>query len=100
MHRQAGMNRCQRSAGLLQVEAQVPYPLSVAPRPLLQLAATLVTKFSIQQLLPSFLALLATDYGRWAAGETTSRSKAAGSLLMGVKGAKTSTIGGAIDIIQ
>ena len=64
------------------VEAQVPYPLSAAPRPLLNLAATLVTKFTIQQLLPSFLKLLAIDYQRWASGAAKARrEEAAGSLL-------------------
>ena len=79
----------------LQVEAQMPYPLSVAPRPLLQLAATLITKFSIQQLLPSFLTLLSTDYERWATGKNTSRTQAVGSLLTGTN---TSSMGKVIDI--
>ncbi|GAX80518.1 hypothetical protein CEUSTIGMA_g7956.t1 [Chlamydomonas eustigma] len=45
----------------IDIQMQVPHPLSPAPRPLLSLAATLVTKFTIQQLLPAFLQLLSVD---------------------------------------
>ena len=82
----------------VRMEAQVPYPLSAAPRPLLQLAATLVTKFTIQQLLPGFLSLLAVDYGRWATGKAKARrSEAAGNLL---SKAQKSHVGATIDIVS
>lgn len=61
-------------------QVRLPAPLSVAPGPLLALAAGLVAKLALQSLLPPFLDLLAVDYGRWATGRG-SRAEAAGSLL-------------------
>ncbi|KAL6764905.1 hypothetical protein V8C86DRAFT_2465486 [Haematococcus lacustris] len=61
-------------------QVRLPAPLSVAPGPLLALAAGLVAKLALQSLLPPFLDLLAVDYGRWATGRG-SRADAAGSLL-------------------
>eukprot|EP00955_Chlamydomonas_euryale_P017260 184324-Chlamydomonas_euryale.AAC.9 len=68
----------------VRIEALVPPPLSAAPAPLLGLAAGLVTKFTMQQLMPAFLDLLVVDYQRWATGRATrqeAREAVAGSLL-------------------
>jgi hypothetical protein len=63
----------------LSMTLRLPYPLSIVPGPLLSTTAGLVAKLVMQSLLPSFLELLATDYGRWAMG--VSRAAPVGSLV-------------------
>jgi hypothetical protein len=63
----------------LSMTLRIPHPLSVVPGPLLSTTAGLVAKLVMQSLIPSFLELLATDYGRWASG--SSRTAAVGSLV-------------------
>lgn len=82
------------------VEVQVPYPLSVVPGPLLNLAATLVTKSIMQQLLPGFLQLLSVDYERWASGKSQERSQAAGSLLSNAAVTNNSTEAGSSIVLS
>jgi len=74
----AGLLCCSVDVGF---EVMMFTPLSAVPRPMLSLAGGLLTKFSMQQLLPGFLELLATDYSRWASGQR-SKDKAVGSLLV------------------
>ncbi len=45
--------------------AQIPPALSAVPRPLLGVTGSLVARYAIASLLPSFLDLLAADYRRW-----------------------------------
>jgi len=78
----------QRSSSLsckvkLGMSLRLPHPLSIVPGPLLSTTAGLVARLVMQALLPSFLELLATDYGRWASGSSTSsrQETAAGSLI-------------------
>lgn len=47
------------------VTVTVPPALAVVPRPLLGMTGSLIARYAISSLLPSFLDLLATDYGRW-----------------------------------
>lgn len=63
----------------LAMTLRLPHPLSIVPGPLLSTTASLVARLVMQSLLPSFLELLATDYGRWAAG--SSRAAPVGSLV-------------------
>jgi hypothetical protein len=63
----------------LSMTLRLPHPLSIVPGPLLSTTAGLVAKLVMQSLLPSFLELLATDYGRWATG--SSRAAPVGSLV-------------------
>lgn len=67
----------------LSMTLRLPHPLSMVPGPLLSTTAGLVAKLVMQALLPSFLELLATDYGRWASGSSTAARQAlpAGSLV-------------------
>eukprot|EP00878_Enallax_costatus_P021428 GHUV01022680.1.p1 GENE.GHUV01022680.1~~GHUV01022680.1.p1 ORF type:complete len:240 (-),score=100.71 GHUV01022680.1:93-812(-) len=67
----------------LSMTLRLPHPLSIVPGPLLSTAAGLIAKLVMQALLPSFLELLATDYGRWASGSSTATRQAtpAGSLV-------------------
>lgn len=62
---------------------RLPHPLSMVPGPLLSSTAGLVARLVMQALLPSFLELLAADYGRWASGSSTADRQAApaGSLV-------------------
>lgn len=71
----------------LSMTLRLPHPLSIVPGPLLSTTAGLVAKLVMQALLPSFLELLATDYGRWAAGSSTAARQAlpAGSLVTAEK---------------
>ena len=55
-------------------ECQVPSPLSAAPAPLLSATFSLLSSFTMQQLLPSFLKLLETDYSKWAQGASRSNT--------------------------
>lgn len=57
----------------LRVNFNVPLALRIIPGPLLSYAGGLVFKVALQQLLPSFLDLLAQDFQVWSAG--TQRSK-------------------------
>ncbi len=50
------------------VTVTVPPALAVVPRPLLGMTGSLIARYAISSLLPSFLDLLATDYGRWGVG--------------------------------
>lgn len=52
----------------LRVNINVPPPLRVVPGPLLSYAGGLVLKVALQQLLPTFLQLLAKDYQVWSSG--------------------------------
>lgn len=63
----------------LSMTLRLPHPLSIVPGPLLSTTAGLVSRLVMQSLLPSFLELLATDYGRWATG--SSRAAPVGSLV-------------------
>jgi hypothetical protein len=63
----------------LSMTLRLPHPLSIVPGPLLSTTASLVAKLVMQSLLPSFLELLGTDYGRWATG--SSRAAPVGSLV-------------------
>jgi len=63
----------------LSMTLRLPHPLSIVPGPLLSTTASLVAKLVMQSLLPSFLELLSTDYGRWATG--SSRTAPVGSLV-------------------
>lgn len=74
----------------------VPHPLSVVPKPLLFMTASLIARFALQSLLPSFLDLLAVDYSRWAAGNGAARAQPAGSLVVAGSGAG---VGGAAGIL-
>jgi len=65
----------------VRLRVRVPPPLSAVPGPLLSTTGGLLAKLVMQALLPSFLDLLAVDYGRWAAGDANRRAIAAGSLL-------------------
>lgn len=67
----------------LSMTLRLPHPLSIVPGPLLSTTAGLVAKLVMQALLPSFLELLATDYGRWASGSSTATRQAmpAGSMI-------------------
>lgn len=64
----------------LRFTLKLPHPLSLVPRPLLQHAGNLLTKVTMQALLPNFLDLLSTDYQRWAQG-TRQQAAPVGSLL-------------------
>jgi hypothetical protein len=63
----------------LSMTLRLPHPLSIVPGPLLSTTASLVAKLVMQSLLPSFLELLGTDYGRWSSG--SSRAAPVGSLV-------------------
>jgi hypothetical protein len=63
----------------LSMTLRLPHPLSIVPGPLLSTTASLVARLVMQSLLPSFLELLGTDYGRWATG--SSRAAPVGSLV-------------------
>jgi hypothetical protein len=65
----------------VRLRVRVPPPLSAVPGPLLSTTGGLLAKLVMQALLPSFLDLLAVDYARWAAGDSSRRTTAAGSLL-------------------
>ena len=76
--RQVSKLRCDVDVRL---RVRVPPPLSAVPGPLLAGTGGLLAKLVMQALLPSFLDLLAVDYGRWAAGDAKRTTAAAGSLL-------------------
>ena len=65
----------------VRVRLRVPPPLSAVPGPLLSTTGGLLAKLVMQALLPTFLDLLAVDYARWAAGDASRRTSAAGSLV-------------------
>jgi hypothetical protein len=80
----AAHSQWQRSSALsckvmLGMTLRLPHPLSIVPGPLLSTTASLIAKLVMQSLLPSFLELLAADYGRWASG--SSRAAPVGSLV-------------------
>jgi hypothetical protein len=65
----------------VRLRVRVPPPLSAVPGPLLSTTGGLLAKLVMQALLPSFLDLLGVDYKRWASGDASRRTVAAGSLV-------------------
>jgi hypothetical protein len=90
--RQVSKLRCDVDVRL---RVRVPPPLSAVPGPLLSTTGGLVAKLVMQALLPSFLDLLAVDYGRWASGDANRRSIAAGSLVPAAAGSSVGAVNGA-----
>ncbi|MEW5297602.1 MAG: hypothetical protein WDW36_000803 [Sanguina aurantia] len=76
----------------------VPHPLSIVPKPLLFMTGSLVARFALQSLLPSFLDLLAVDYSRWAAGKGADRAQPAGDLIVIGSGGSSGGAGGLLAV--
>lgn len=76
----------------------VPHPLSIVPKPLLFMTGSLIARFALQSLLPSFLDLLAVDYSRWAAGKGADRAQPAGDLIAVGSGGSSGGAGGLLTV--
>ncbi|KAG2486529.1 hypothetical protein HYH03_014830 [Edaphochlamys debaryana] len=76
------------------VTVMVPQALAAVPRPLLGMTGSLIARYAIASLLPSFLDLLLADYGRWSSGQTVSARAAPAGDLAAVAVANAAAMGG------
>ncbi|GLI61300.1 hypothetical protein VaNZ11_003654, partial [Volvox africanus] len=77
------------------VTVMLPPALSAVPRPLLGMAGSIIARYAISSLLPSFLDLLVADYGRWSSGQTVAARAAPVGNLAAVAAANAAAMGAA-----
>ncbi|GFR48102.1 hypothetical protein Agub_g9789 [Astrephomene gubernaculifera] len=80
----------------LSVTVTVPSALTAVPRPLLGMTGSLIVRYAISSLLPSFLDLLVADYGRWSSGQTVAARAAPAGDLAAAAAANAAANGGTV----